>query len=471
MAARKTKDTAYIVVDLGYGDSGKGSIVDFLARTRRCRTVVRFNGGGQAGHNVVTADGRHHTFSHFGSASFVPGTLTYLSRFMVVSPLAMLAEAERLLTLGVAGILSRTIVSEAALVVTPYERAVNRLRELARGDGRHGSCGMGIGETVSDAIRAPEDAVRMRDLSDPAVLKAKLERMRSRKLSEAAEIIGRCRGLEAAREEITVLGSDGVAGRFAELAAPLAGLVRLDDGRLLRRALSGGNVIFEGAQGVLLDEIRGFHPYTTWSNCTFGNALTLLGEAGHSGRTVKLGLIRAYATRHGPGPFVTEDAGLTAALPDRHNRLDAWQRDFRVGWLDLAALRYAVAVCGGIDALAVSCLDRLRDQRFWAVADSYELPDGASTEAARRLIAGPEAANRWRGIRPSEGKDLAHQQAITDLLMAAAPVLDASATERSFARRWRRHLERITAALDAPAAIASFGPTAEDKTLLPGCVL
>ncbi len=461
-------NTAYIVVDLGYGDSGKGSVVDFLARTRRVLTVIRFNGGGQAGHNVVTADGRHHTFSHFGSASFVPGAATWLSRFMVVSPLAMLAEAERLRALGVGGILERTTIDGRALVVTPYERAVNRLRELARGDGRHGSCGMGIGETVSDAIARPDDAVRVSDLAEPAVLRRKLRRMRDRKFREAAELFDRCGDAAAAAEEMAVFGTAGAVNRFSALAAPLIRGVRLDDGSGLRRALAGGSAVFEGAQGVLLDEIRGFHPYTTWSNCTGGNALTLLEEAAYEGRVVKLGLLRGYATRHGPGPFVTEDEGLTRALPDDHNKLDAWQRNFRVGWLDLPALRYAVAVCGGVDALAVSCLDRLRGQRFWAVCDGSELPSGLDAAADGRLEPDPGRKGRYSGIRPSAGKDLAHQQAVTDLLLRSAPLFEASSGDRRFDRRWRRHLERIAAALGAPAGIASFGPTADDKTFLPG---
>src|SRR6266516_2642538 len=116
----------------------------------------------------------------------------------------------------------------------------------------------------------------------------------------------------------------------------LAGLLRRD-----------GCVVFEGAQGVLLDEWRGFHPYTTWSTTTFANAETLLAEAGQT--ATRLGVVRCYMTRHGPGPFPTEDP--TLELPELYNRHGTWQGAFRTGHLDAVALRYAVKVAGGLDAV------------------------------------------------------------------------------------------------------------------------
>ena len=141
----------YVVCGLGFGDEGKGSVTDFLCSSRSrdpAHAVVRFNGGGQAGHNVVTADGRHHTFAQFGSGSFTPGVRTHLSRFMLVDPLALAAEAAHLIAAGVPGALGRLTVDRDARLVTPYHQAANRARELARGRDRHGSCGMGIGETA-----------------------------------------------------------------------------------------------------------------------------------------------------------------------------------------------------------------------------------------------------------------------------------------------------------------------------------
>jgi adenylosuccinate synthase len=174
-----------IVVDLGYGDAGKGTIVDWLcarpeqgsgvlAGARPPRTVVRFNGGAQAAHNVVTRDGRQHTFAQFGSGTFAPGVRTHLSRFMLVDPLALAAEAAHLAAAGVADALDRLTVDRDALLTTPYHRAANRARELARGTDRHGSCGIGIGETARYSLDYPADAPRAGDCDAPRRLTRKL---------------------------------------------------------------------------------------------------------------------------------------------------------------------------------------------------------------------------------------------------------------------------------------------------------
>jgi adenylosuccinate synthase len=119
----------FLTVDLGFGDAGKGSMVDFLVRAEDAHTVVRYNGGAQAAHRVVTADGRAHVFSQFGSGTLA-GARTQLSRFMLLDPLAMEAEAQHLQGLGMADPLAGATIDRRALVITPFHRAINRLREL-----------------------------------------------------------------------------------------------------------------------------------------------------------------------------------------------------------------------------------------------------------------------------------------------------------------------------------------------------
>jgi len=157
---------AYIVVDLGFGDCGKGLLTDFLVRHSGAGLVVRYNGGAQAGHNVVTSEGLHHTFSQFGSGTFVPGVKTYLSRDVVIHPDALLVEGNVLEAKGVTDAFARLRVSEWALVITPFHQAANRIREIARGMARHGSCGVGVGEAVEDAMRHPESCILAGDLAD-----------------------------------------------------------------------------------------------------------------------------------------------------------------------------------------------------------------------------------------------------------------------------------------------------------------
>ena len=405
-----------IVVDLGYGDAGKGTVVDWLcsrpqAASRPVRTVVRFNGGAQAAHNVVTADGRQHTFAQFGAGTLTPGVRTYLSRFMLVDPLALAGEAAHLASVGVTDALDRVTVDVDALLTTPYHQAANRLRELARGGGRHGSCGMGIGETASYALAHPADAPRAGDCLAPRVLGRKLAALR-----------------------------DQLTGELGPLAAPpladlcdayraFADRVKLADGAELSRLLRAGPAVFEGAQGVLLDEWRGFHPYTTWSTTTFANAEELLAEAGQS--AIRLGVTRCYQVRHGPGPFVTEDEALD--LPDMHNGRNDWQGKFRTGHLDAVTLRYAIEVTGGVDGIALTHLDVAQRHPELRICQSYQ--------GLTRL-------------RPGPPRDLAYQERLTRTLLDARPVYSNPSAS------WEEVVEAETG---APVTLRSYGPTAAAK--------
>ncbi|RAY13213.1 adenylosuccinate synthetase [Actinomadura craniellae] len=413
-------DEHVVVVDLGYGDAGKGTVVDWLCARGPARTVVRFNGGAQAAHNVVAPDGRHHTFAQFGSGTLTPGVRTHLSRFMLVDPLALAAEARHLAALGVPDALDRLTVDRDALLTTPYHRAAGRAREAARGAGRHGSCGMGIGETAAYALEHPADAPRAGDCASPARLRRLLVRLRDR----CAAVPG-CGPLPDVAD---------CADAFAAFAAR----VRLVGGEHLARLLRSGPVVFEGAQGVLLDEWHGFHPHTTWSTTTFANAATLLAEAGAA--AVRLGVLRTYTTRHGPGPFVTEDPALTEDLPDRHNRYGRWQGAFRVGHLDLVALRYALEVAGGADALALTHLDVAQARTDLRICTAYEM----AGQRVERLPAGPPG-------------DLDRQAALTRALSAARPVYTAAPADWPAA---------IGTALGPPVTLVSTGPTRTDKHLV-----
>jgi adenylosuccinate synthase len=414
--------TSFIVVDLGYGDAGKGTVVDWLctpASGHQIAAVVRFNGGAQAAHNVVTADGRHHTFAQFGSGTFTPGVRTHLSRFMLVDPLALAAEDAHLAAVGIRDALDRLTVDRDALLTTPYHQAANRARERARGAQRHGSCGMGIGETARFALGHPADAPRAGDCAAPRLLARKLAGLRDELTSELGPLDAP--GLEDLRDAYSA---------FA------ARVTLVGDG-YLRQLLRRGPAVFEGAQGVLLDEWRGFHPYTTWSTTTAANAETLLAEAGQT--AVRLGVVRTYMTRHGPGPFPTEDP--TLEIPEPHNRRGAWQGDFRTGHLDAVALRYAIEVTGGVDAIALTHLD------------------AAGRHPLRLCTAYEIGGQRLDRIRPGQERDLTAQEEITRMLLGARPVLADPGDS------WPSVAAQV---LGAPVMLESRGPTAADKRALAG---
>ena len=417
-----------IVADLGYGDAGKGGIVDWLCHSggrprgggaEPVHTVVRYNGGAQAAHNVVTPDGRWHTFAQFGSGTFTPGVRTFLSRFMMVDPLAMVAEADHLAEQGVPAPFLLVEVDRDALLTTPYHQAVNQARERARGPGRHGSCGMGIGETAAYALQCPADAPRAGDCLAGRDLERKLTLLRDWAVT-------------AATTDGTALPPPPVV---ADAFRAWAGQVTLaGDGHLARLLRRPGRVVFEGAQGVLLDEWRGFHPYTTWSTTTFENAQMLLDEAGLGDAAIRLGVTRAYQVRHGPGPFVSEDP--TLELPEAHNRTGRWQGPVRAGPLDAVALRYAVEACGGIDAIALTHLDTARAHAGELRAcQAYQVgPRGPIT----CLVTGPP-------------RDLAYQERLTAMLLSARPVFSAPVP-------WPDWPGLVAEIAGVPVAVRSAGP-------------
>ncbi|MVU77866.1 adenylosuccinate synthetase [Nocardia sp. ET3-3] len=408
-------DRHLIVVDLGFGDAGKGATVDWLcspAAGLDVAAVVRFNGGAQAAHNVI-AHGRHHTFRQFGSGTLsrVP---TLLSRHMLVEPLALAAEARALAALGVADPLSLLWVDERALLTTPIHGAANRCREDTRGTSRHGSCGIGIGETASYAL--DHDAPRVADCARPDVLRRKLIALEQHYAPLLAGGRHRYEPIDELIEAYTA---------FARAVAILPG-------DQLAGFARHGRLVFEGAQGVLLDEWRGLHPYTTWSTVEPRHARAMLGRIGAPGYV--LGVTRAYMTRHGAGPFPTEDPALS--IPERHNGTGEYQGAFRLGHLDPLLLRYAVEACDGIDGLAVNHLDAVGEIR---TATGYLTPDGCVDRVETGV---------WQ--------NLDHQRRLTDLLTAATPALaDLPADVPG-------HLE---AELGVPVVLTAHGPDRADRTL------
>ena len=453
MQARQNK--AILIADLGYGDAGKGSIVDYLTRTTQAHTVVRYNGGAQAAHNVITPDGRHHTFAQFGSGTFIPGTQTFLSRFMITHPLAMLAEERHLRSLGIQDAFQRMLIDRQALVTTPFQQSANRLKEIARGSARHGSCGMGVGETMSDWLTHGSEVVLAGDLGDRNKVIKKLKFLRDAKFAEIETSVSGLAISEHILEEIKVFNDPGIIEATADVFEYFAGLVKLVDGNYLGQLSDRpGVTLFEGAQGVLLDECYGFFPYNSWSTLTFKNAETLLLENSFDGEVVKLGLTRAYATRHGSGPFVTEDVNLTTQLQDPHNANNPWQREFRVGYLDFVALRYALQVIGKVNGLVVTNLDRMAAMAEWRTCDFYSYP-GQKLNIEEFFNVENDLVKEIR--IPEDPTNLERQAELTRLLFEMQPVFLNCKEDRV------SYIERISQALGLPIVITSSGPTAKEK--------
>lgn len=439
---------AFMVAGLGFGDEGKGSTVDFLVRRYGAHMVVRYNGGAQAGHRVVTDEGMEHVFSQFGSGTLVPGVGTFLSRFMAINPLNMLTEEEHLQTLGIRDAFQRTAIDSRALIITPFHRAINRLREIARGTRRNGSCGMGVGETFQDEVVSPYEVVRAGDLKDEVLLKAKLHLWQQRKWKEVQLLLSHLPATEDVVAALAELQEEDAIAWYINQYSHFSKQAQVVDSEYLADALSSTHpVVFEGAQGVLLDARYGFWPHVTKSNSTFTNAETLLRECEYKGEVQKVGVLRGYATRHGAGPFVTEDSALSSALPDVANELNPWQGEFRVGSFDALASRYAIAACGGVDSIALTCIDRLKVFPTVEVCTAYKTPAG------KVMVDIPITT------QPTH----AQQQDLSNLLREATPVYDSLEHVPNMNGGTDGYVQFLETQLNIPITILSYGPASKDK--------
>lgn len=440
---------ATITVDLSYGDAGKGTTTEYLAATSDSAAVIRFNGGSQAEHNIVTPDGRHHTFSQFGAASFLPDVPTHLSVDMLVNPLNMFLEANHLIEQGVADIWQRTTVDRFARIVTPYHQAGNRLRELVRGGRRHGSTGQGVSEAVLDWMFRPDLMIYAGEVTRPDIL-GRLDDQRQNKLAQMAAI-----NAPTDTPEWEMLNDRSLPQLYAEEFVEWARLVRVVDPDYL--AILAGrydHLVFEAAQGVLLDEKRGWHPHTTWSNTTPDNARRQLEDIQFSGPVTTLGIVRSYTTRHGFGPFVTEDSDLDEPLREYFNGTGPWQGRFRIGYFDSLAHRYALAAIGGVDGLVITGLDRTEQLPEWQCAVGYQVPDVA--DIGRYFAFDPKGTAR--DINVGQYGDKVYMTRLTQLLFEAMPRYGAPIDSS---------VESVTAAiereLETPVVLTSHGPTVNDK--------
>jgi len=405
----------YTIVDLGFGDAGKGTTIDFLSRLTPNTLIVRYSGGPQAAHNVVS-DGIHHTFAQFGSGTLVPQVETYLSKYMWIEPLALLNENDGLKRKGIHDALSRLYIDSEVPIITPFQKAANKLKEMTR---QNGSCGMGMGEAVEDSLNGL--VLKINDLSSPVKTLRILRNIQEKKLEECKYL-----GKEA---DIEKLLHDTEA---PELCYTLY-LYLINRVNIVRNmAFNKEQLIFEGAGGVLLDENYGFHPHTMWTTTTTENVRKIW-----KGETTTLGILRTFSTRHGNGPFVSDMSHTSVGwhIPDKFNVTNKWQGGFRVGALDLVATKYALKATKGVDALAITHTDILPDK----LCDAYE------------NIGEPFYVNNELML-PNKG-DLDRQGELTRALFKCTPhLVDFNGAED------------IADRLGLPILIKSFGAKSCDKT-------
>jgi adenylosuccinate synthase len=419
-----------VVIGTQWGDEGKGKIVDWL--TESASGVVRFQGGHNAGHTLVIG-GKKTVLRLIPSGVLRPGVRIYIGNGVVVSPSALLTEIGELEAAGV-HVRDRLAISPACPLVLPYHVALDQARESGATGDKIGTTGRGIGPAYEDKIA--RRAVRVQDLLDPDRFAEKLERV----LGYHNFVLEHYHKVAPVPFERTRDETLAYAREIAPMVADVAAMLYAARER-------GESLLFEGAQGALLDVDHGTYPFVTSSNCIAGAAAPGSGIGPH-GIDYVLGIVKAYTTRVGGGPFPTELVDATGArLAKRGNEFGSVTgRPRRCGWLDMAALRRSLQL-SGVNGLCITKLDVLDGLPAIRICTGYTVdgepvdlvPTGA--DAVARCVPVYETLDGWSestvGARTMEA------------LPAAA----------------RDYLDRIEALAGVPIDMVSTGPD-RDETIL-----
>ena len=352
-----------VVIGTQWGDEGKGKIVDWL--TDRAQGVVRFQGGHNAGHTLVI--GGKKTVLHLIPSGILRGNVDcFIGNGVVVSPQALVAEMDELEAGGVRGVVARLSVSEACPLILAYHSALDHAREAAKGERKIGTTGRGIGPAYEDKVA--RRAIRVQDLFDAKRFAEKL-----RELLDFHNFV-----LENYYKQPRVDYQRTLDETLA-LAPRLAPLIADVPRALYHANRAGKNLLFEGAQGSLLDIDHGTYPFVTSSNCVAGAAAAGAG-IGPMHLHYVLGITKAYSTRVGGGPFPTElSDGVGERLRQRGQEFGATTgRPPRTGWFDAAALKRSIQL-NGVSGLCITKLDVLDGVEAVKICVGYEL-EGAFSE-------------------------------------------------------------------------------------------
>jgi len=344
-----------IIVGCQWGDEGKGKIVDLLAE--KADVVARFQGGANAGHTVIV-DGEQYILHLIPSGILHSGKQCYIGNGVVIDPAGLVEELDMLASRGIDAS-GRLFVSSAANLVMPYHKFIDGAQEKRRGRDGLGTTLRGIGPAYRDKVS--RNGIRLCDLFAPDRLRLKLtDRIDQLFANEPADI----------REKFSVDRMMSTLAEINERLQPLTADVSL---ALWKHQRAGRSILFEGAQGALLDVDLGTYPFTTSSNTTVGGALTGLGIGPGMIESV-IGVVKAYTTRVGAGPFPTElDNELGENLRQKGGEFGASTgRPRRTGWLDLVILRHACRI-NGIEKLAITKLDVLDGLDKILVCTAYRL--------------------------------------------------------------------------------------------------
>jgi adenylosuccinate synthase len=426
-----------VVVGAQWGDEGKGKVVDLL--TEHAQVVVRFQGGNNAGHTLVV--GGQKTVLHLIPSGILhPGKMCVIGNGVVVDPAVLVKEIDALKTRGFLKDDTHLIISDNAHVIFPWHKLLDTFREKARGGSAIGTTGRGIGPAYEDKVA--RRGIRVRDLLQPERLRKRIEERLPGVIEELREL---CR---LASEPVPALEVTQLVSDYAALGDRLRPHVADASLFLAGQVARGARILFEGAQGTLLDVDHGTYPYVTSSNCVAGNAAVGSG-LGPTTIDKVMGISKAYTTRVGGGPFPTE---LTDALGDQLRKVGdefgaTTGRPRRCGWLDGVVLRYAVRV-NGLSSLALTKMDVLSGIKSLQLCNAYELDGQRITEL------------------PGDYEDLARVKPIYETLPGWDEKLAGVRTFDEMPENAKRYVRRVEEISGVPVTCISVGADRGETVLL-----
>lgn len=424
--------SAVVVVGAQWGDEGKGKIVDIY--TEHADFVVRYAGGPNAGHTLVVGTDKL-VVRLLPSGILRPSTRCILGQGMVVDPAVLVGEIDELIRRGQTDVEKRLLLSDRAHIILPYHIEIDSLRESsAPRDRAIGTTKKGIGPCYEDKVR--RTGIRAGDLRDLVALEAKIESTLGQWRATMEALGG---STPSAREIVEQIRP------FAERLVPLLGNASKAADDAIR---AGKRVMLEGAQGTLLDVDHGTYPYVTSSSAVSGGAAIGAGIGPNRIDTV-LGIVKAYTTRVGEGPFPTELKDSVGEhlrnVGDEYGSVT--RRPRRTGWLDLPGLRYAARV-NGIDGLALTKLDVLTGLDKIQVCVGYDTPYGRTTDLPIDLLTTPGLVEPVYQTLPGWSENLENVRNMEDL----------PATVRSY-------VDFIAEEVGVPMYLVSVGPS-RDATIV-----
>ncbi|MFW6024210.1 MAG: adenylosuccinate synthase, partial [Dichotomicrobium sp.] len=419
------------VVGSQWGDEGKGKIVDWLSE--RADTVVRFQGGHNAGHTLVV-DGHTYKLSLLPSGVVRPGKLSVIGNGVVIDPWALAEEIESLRGQGVDLTPERLRIAENATLILPLHRELDALREAAAGAGMIGTTRRGIGPAYEDKVG--RRAIRVMDLQNPRTLKAKLDRILTHHNALR-------RGLEQPE-----VNCDELFDALCEIRPQILPYVDTVWQLLDQQRRAGRRILFEGAQGALLDIDHGTYPFVTSSNTVAAQAATGSGMGPRAIGYV-LGITKAYTTRVGQGPFPSEQNNATGQLLGERGREfgTVTGRPRRCGWFDACLVRQTIKV-GGIDGIALTKLDVLDGFDELKVCVGYRL-DGTALDHL------PAAQGAQARVEP-----------IYEVLEGWSGSTEGARSWADLPAQCIKYVRRLEELIEAPVALLSTSPKREDTILV-----